>query len=176
MHPPPKKHVLIFHLVRHDIPSGSSLYFTPQKYLSIFLSFTYNVLMTRKRPAVSKFALSCCTFIGKTCSLIDNIIKIYEQCVDLRSVHIKRKRTRKLSLMFVIYYRSPTKLREGNVFSGVCCSVHRWGVGIHGVYTLPLGTTKAGGTYPTRMLFCSFICFACCVIFFVFASTFDWCE
>ena len=103
-------------------------------------------------------------------------VKIYEQCVDLRSVHIKRKRTRKLSLMFVIYYRSPTKLREGNVFSGVCYSVHRWGVGIHGVYTLPLGNTKAGGTYSTRMLSCSFICFACCVIFFVFASTFDWCE
>ena len=118
-----------------------------------------------KRPAVSKLALSCRTFIGKTCSLIDNIIKIYKQCVDLRSVHIERKRTRKLSLMSVIYYCSPTKLWKV-IFSWVCVILsdpggvgYLWshvpsegGVGNQGAYSLPLGTTKAGGTYPTGML------------------------
>ena len=37
----------------------------------------------------------------------------------LRPIHIKQKQKRKLSLIFVIYYRLQMKLRKGNVFTPV---------------------------------------------------------
>ena len=48
-------------------------------------------------------------------------------------------------------------MREGNVFTGVCQSVHM-GVVLPSLtvplplVALPPGTTKAGGTHPTGML------------------------
>ena len=72
------------------------------------------------------------------------------------------------------YYRPQTKLREGNVFTGVCDSVHRggrclvpggvWSRGVPGpggsgpggclVETPPRTATAAGGTHPTGMHSC----------------------
>ena len=44
---------------------------------------------------------------------------------------------------FYNIYRPPTKLREANVFTGVCHSVHEgWGVGISGTRSL------LGDKYP----------------------------
>ena len=50
-----------------------------------------------------------------------------------------------LCFIFVLFYRPRTKLREGNVFTGVCQSVNRRGVALcpppfRDHYTLPLRT------------------------------------
>ena len=55
-----------------------------------------------------------------------------------------------------IYYRPPTKLREGNVFTNVCHSVHGWGsVGLC-MMSLPRlaawSHCPAGGLCPGRIL------------------------
>ena len=60
------------------------------------------------------------------------------------------------------YYRPQTKLREGNVFTGVCDSLHRGGCLVLGgsgpggclVETPPRTATAAGGTHPTGMHSC----------------------
>ena len=54
-------------------------------------------------------------------------------------------------------YRPQTKLREGNVFTGVCDSVHGGGAWSQGgclVEPLPRTAAAAGGTHPTGMHSC----------------------
>ena len=76
-------------------------------------------------------------------------------------------------ILSAIHYRPQTKLREGNVCTGVCDSVHRGGVsapswvpgpggslpgGVSGpggcLVETPWTATAAGGTHPTGMHSC----------------------
>ena len=54
------------------------------------------------------------------------------------------------------YYRPQTKLREGNVFTPACDSVHRGGLCPGGFLCQgdPLVRLRAGGTHPTGMHSC----------------------
>ena len=64
-------------------------------------------------------------------------------CLNERFVYTDRKRMQTVFVLYLTvttktsFYHPPTKLREGNVFTGVCYFVNRGRVGISGLKSLP---------------------------------------
>ena len=92
----------------------------------------------------------------------------------------------KASFLWCLSFITTTKrsLEQGKIFRSVCHSFRGeggllpggGGSASRGSWADHPGIRKADGTHPTGMLSCLLISFACSLIFFTFAPTFDWWE